>query len=192
MSATWLCSVVDVTGETRPADSPMTSIQQPWPPADYQEPLPFDQRGACWPWGPCGVVDKLQIRYDAIAISLAGPLDDAWDVWKTGQMFVPDIPNCSKKSLALIGKPRPGTASKDQIFIELSNDGITWRCRFQSLVSIGPDIGFLGNIAIGTDICETSLMIQPLGAEGPAPVPDFVQLTRRLWYDPVPYPYYGP
>jgi len=33
-----------------------------WPPDSYADPMSYDYRGCCWPWGPCGRVRRAEMR----------------------------------------------------------------------------------------------------------------------------------
>jgi len=167
------------------------SIQPTWPPAAPSDPLPFDQRGACWPRGPCDYVNRLQLRYDFIAVWNGGTPNPDWDVWGTGQAFIALESQTTKQSLCLRGKTRPATASHDTCFLEVDTSSSTgWRIRGQTLISSTIPAGASWLAEFPTQLCVGSIIIIPTVLSGPDP-PDFIEITQRRWYQPTSYPYYG-
>lgn len=49
-----------------------------WPPADYRDPLPYDQRGCCGPRNPCRRFKSLELRYKFIGERFGGTVDSRW------------------------------------------------------------------------------------------------------------------
>jgi len=166
-------------------------IQPPWPPADPQQPLPFDQRGACWPRGPCEYQNRLQIRYDVRAFWNSGIPNPAYDVWGDGQVLVPFANGYSPSHIQCDGKVRGAIFTTDSMTIVASDSSPTgWRIEVFAIISFFPAVHAIALANLPSDICFGTIIVNPTSVDGADP-PDFFAITPVKWYETSQYPYYG-
>lgn len=169
----------------------MPNIQPPWPPDSSLDPLPFDQRGACWPRGPCNYHDRIQLRYDAIAYWPGGPPALGWAQWVTGQAFLPLVNSFNCTWIQLDGAPRTSSVAVDFIYIQRSNDWPSgWQIEILSVLNTFPGNGFYVRSEFPTLFCTAPFEFFPIETYGDDP-PQSIILTPRRWYEACSYPWYG-
>lgn len=76
-----------------------------WPPADYTAALIDDPRGCCWPWGPCGPRERLQLRVDIIGFSNVGAVDPSLGRIATGQSLMLNVATADFDTADWLGDP---------------------------------------------------------------------------------------
>ena len=169
----------------------MGMVLEPWPPTDPTAPLPYDQRGSCWPLGPCSYRNRLQMRYDAVCVWSGGTPNPTWFPWGSGQSLILLESASSHSGITVRGLFRAGTASHDDVILaEHPTYDSGWEVRGSSIVSIAPPSGMAFSIDFPAQLCEGEIIIIPTTLSGPDP-PDFLVLQPRRWYEPMFYPYYG-
>lgn len=167
----------------------MSGIIPPWPPADPSEPQPFDQRGSCWPMGPCTV--KLPTRLEVIGTSPAGPLNDAWSYIKTGQLMLID-PSISTKGIAwYLGQynsllfPNTLKIVYDETVPEL------WYAHYfgyiPTLTGPPPHCKAVGNMT--SSFCGSDCIIPVYEANGPDIYPVYITFRWLNWWNISTYPW---
>jgi len=166
-------------------------VQPPWLPDPEEGPLPFDQRGACWPRGPCSYQRRLQLRYDAIAYWSVGGPDLDWYAWATGQSFITQQNAQSCRHIQLDGCPRPATTSVDFIYIQTSDEWPSgWQIEIESAIETSPDMGFLVRSEFPAALCTHPVEFFPIAVFGVNP-PTSIIVKPVLWYNATDYPYFG-
>lgn len=171
----------------------MVQVIPPWPPDDFQDPLPFDQRGACWPFGPCGPPGKLEIRYDVIGrVSAGGWINDGWGELKTGALYVIINDNVNQRTapIYLSGIHAPPLPQNAIQFIREPDN--QWRVEFQYWTElIGPIPAWCFAEGYMTESsCGSSTLILPVTSAPPlTDPPEFIEIKGVLWYQMAAYPW---
>lgn len=173
----------------------MTSIQAPWPPVAPATPLPFDQRGCCWPWGPCTPQEKLQLRYDVIGERDAGPVNPDWGQFRSGQVVIADAGQLSILGMAWTGLTSPGNV--DSLRCEILNmDEATWLMHFQGgvwieILGIPVFATFTAAQLFSTAVCNLDFLLERTFSDVIPEPPDRLRVKIVRWFSPSLYPYYG-
>jgi len=166
------------------------AIMAPWPPDDPQLPLPFDQRGCCWPWGPDGPWEKVQMRYAARAYREdGGAMHPNWIISQIGVLFIAD-------ELGLITHQNYWSLRTTSLLTSITIEGtpIDRPTQWQISATIG-----IGGIPI--TICNATGFIPEGGNTetfslpittivGPAPRPDHIEIIPTRWWETSSYPYF--
>lgn len=162
------------------------AIQQPWPPADYLAPQPFDQRGCCWPWGPGGPIDKLPMRWFAgVYREDGGALAVDWSYLSLGFDFICTIEAAIRSNEGNWYTERT-TNVLNTIFWQYLPDSGLWEVQVVMGNDVLPICLCEGTLTLpdGYDIFE-GIVIELNTVNGPAPKPDRVLLMPWLWYQEV-------
>jgi len=167
----------------------MSGIIPPWPPSDPTEPQPFDQRGACWPNGPCA--QKLPTRLEVICTRTGGGIDPDWGAIKTGRVFLIYPPECSKR-IATYYTSGPQIVMPGWITIEYVEDNPTdWWLRYHDTVIEFPSSVYHVDTTFwaGPSGCGTDWVGPLETVVGPTPEPEFVTIRWLNWWNLSTYPW---
>lgn len=187
-----LWSAADATPAAFRVDHTMSTITDPWPPADPTLPLPFDQRGCCWPWGLNGPVEKVAMRFAAIGLRAGGPVGSAWGRWATGQMFLVFLPYTNLTRFWSQGGESFLPFQTDWLevlFVPVQN---RWVWNIDSVISTPPPVTLLANGYQPTGGYFDPFDVPITSSAGAANPPDRIRVTPLPWYASSPYPYLGP
>lgn len=171
----------------------MSGIQPPWPPdGGYIDPLPYDQRGSCWPQGPCSLQSRTQLRYSCIGGRDVGAIASVWGRFKTGQTLVTRGDLSTKKSLVAQGDVE--TFIVDTLTLWLpSNASPVWDIKFVGLVDVGEGIfqEVYGETQCDLEICELGFQLPLTFPISGGSTPEWLMIKPVFWYETAPFPYLG-
>lgn len=167
----------------------MSTAIPPWPPDNFQAAQPYDQRGACWPWGPCPPSAKLPMRFDCIGSRVGGPVSPLWEGMADGVLAVV-LPEDSKRNLWLgvlrINVPPLPSAA---LSIRPTNEPGIWYAELGYwLYTIEPAFAFIEAAgSLGESACGSDFILPVHTAFGLPSAPQFVTCTCVNWWEESEY-----
>lgn len=169
----------------------MASIIPPWPPSSYADPQPYDQRGACWPWGPCGPRNKIQMRFDVIGFREVGSIGALWGWVSSGGGMVswPFPITCT--SIDFINGVTIPPIPQTILTIDRPDDDGPWMMRLDYWYSVAlPVINhFYAEAVYDQTNCDYGWIIPVTNSFGFTDPPDWVVVYPVRWWESNAFPY---
>lgn len=170
----------------------MASVIPPWPPEDYQAQQPYDQRGACWPWGPCSSRIKLPMRFDCIGRREFGyAVNLEWEGLATGVMAVVLADQTNKNEWFGVTRINIPPLPSCILTITRGVDSDLWPVYFsywlytdETVISWCIAEGFMT-----ASSCESDIILPVTSHFGPVDPPDFIEVRVVKWWQTASYPF---